>query len=112
MKNLLNLDSPLMIFFSNLTDILILNVLCLLCCLPIVTIGPAITAMHYVTLKMARDEEGYVLKSFLKSFKENFKQSVIAWLGFLAVSIVFFVDYRLLKGMETEKLVFQLRIQH
>ena len=102
MKNLLNLDSPLMIFFSNLTDILILNVLCLLCCLPIVTIGPAITAMHYVTLKMARDEEGYVLKSFLKSFKENFKQSVIVWLGFLAISIVFFVDYRLLKGMETE----------
>ena len=102
MKNLLNLDSPLMIFFSNLTDVLILNVLCLVCCLPIVTIGPSITAMHYVTLKMARDEEGYVLKSFFKSFRENFKQSMIAWLGFLAVTVIFFVDYKLLKGMNTD----------
>ena len=102
MKNLLNLDSPFMIFFSNLTDVLILNVLCLVCCLPIVTIGPSITAMHYVTLKMARDEEGYVLKSFFKSFRENFKQSMIAWLGFLAVTVIFFVDYKLLKGMNTD----------
>lgn len=98
MKNFFNLDSPFMVFLSNLTDVVILNVLCLICCIPIVTIGPSITAMHYVTLKMVREEEGYVVKSFFKAFKENFKQATIAWLAFLVITVVFLLDYRILKA--------------
>lgn len=98
MKNFFNLDSPFMVFLSNLTDVVILNVLCLICCIPIVTIGSSITAMHYVTLKMVREEEGYVVKSFFKAFKENFKQATIAWLAFLAITVVFLLDYRILKA--------------
>lgn len=106
MRKFFNLDSPFMIFLSNLTDVVILNVLCLICCIPIVTIGPSVTAMHYVTLKMARDEEGYVFKSFFKAFKENFKQSFIAWMIFLGITAVFLLDYRILKvsGMEENKI--------
>lgn len=106
MRKFFNLDSPFMIFLSNLTDVVILNVLCLICCIPIVTIGPSVTAMHYVTLKMARDEEGYVFKSFFKAFKENFKQSFIAWIIFLGITAVFLLDYRILKvsGMEENKI--------
>ena len=106
MKNFLNLDSPFMIFLSNLTDVVLLNALCLICCIPIVTIGPSITAMHYVTLKMVREEEGYVVKSFFKAFKENFKQSVIVWMIFLVITLVFFLDYRILNeaGMEENKI--------
>lgn len=107
MKNFFNLDSPFMVFLSNLTDVVILNVLCLLCCIPIVTIGPSITAMHYVTLKMVRGEEGYVVKSFFKAFKENFKQSFIAWIVFLVITIVFLLDYRILKvsGIDANKVL-------
>ena len=99
MKKFFNLDSPFMIFLSNLTDVVILNVLCLVCCIPVITIGPSITALHYVTLKMAREEEILVVKYFFKAFKENFKQAALAWLGFLIVTLVFFVDYRILKVM-------------
>ena len=102
MKNFFNLDSPFMVFLSNLTDVVILNVLCLICCIPIVTIGPSITAMHYVTLKMAREEEGYVVKSFFKAFKENFKQAFIAWMVFLVISVIFILDYRILKASGIE----------
>lgn len=105
MRKFFNLDSPFMVFLSNLTDVVILNVLCLVCSIPIVTIGPSITAMHYVTLKMVREEEGYVVKSFFKAFKENFKQSFIAWMVFLVITVVFLLDYRILKesGMEENK---------
>lgn len=102
MRKFFNLDSPFMIFLSNLTDVVILNVLCLICCIPIVTIGPSISALHYVTLKMAREEEIMVIKYFFKAFKENFKQSLLAWLGFLVITAVFFLDYRILKVMEIE----------
>lgn len=102
MKKFFNLDSPFMIFLSNLTDIVILNVLCLVCCIPVITIGPSVTAMHYVTLKMARDEEIYVAKYFFKAFKDNFKKSFLAWLGFLVITVIFFMDYRILKIMSFE----------
>ena len=102
MRRFLNLDSPLMIFLSNLTDIIVLNVLCFICCLPIITIGPSVTAMHYITLKIARDEEIYVLRDYFKAFKENFKQSIIAWMVFLVITAVFFVDYLILKDMGLE----------
>lgn len=110
MRRFLNLDSPLMIFLSNLTDIVVLNVLCFICCIPIITIGPSVTAMHYVTLKIVRDEEIYVLKDYFKAFKENFKQSVIAWLVFLVITAVFFVDYLILKdmGLENTKVFFMI----
>ena len=52
---------------------------------------------------MAREEEGYVLKSFFKAFKENFKQSCIAWMIFLLVSIIFFVDYKILEAIGVDK---------
>ena len=110
MKKFFNLDSPFMIFLSNLTDVVILNVLCLVCCIPIITIGPSITAMHYVTLKMAREEEILVVKYFFKAFKENFKQAVLAWLGFLVITVVFFLDYRILKvmGLDNTKVLFMV----
>ena len=102
MRKFLNPDSPLMIFLSNLTDIIVLNVLCFICCLPVITIGPSVTAMHYITLKIARDEEIYVLRDYFKAFKENFKQSIIAWMVFLVITAVFFVDYLILKDMGLE----------
>lgn len=106
MKNFFNLDNPFMIFLSNLTDVIILNVICIVCCLPIVTIGASLTAMHYVTLKMVKGEDGYLLKSFFKSFKENFKQSTIIWMIFLVITVVFFLDFRILEnaGMENAQI--------
>ena len=105
MKKILNLDSSFMIFLSNLTDIVILNVLCLICSIPIVTIGPSLTAMHYVTLKMARDEEIYVIKYFFKAWKDNFKKSVIIWIAYLIITVIFFFDYKILtvNGIDENK---------
>ena len=67
MRKFFSLDSSLMIFLSNLTDIIVLNVMCFICCIPIITIGPSVTAMHYITLKIARDEEIYVLRDYFKA---------------------------------------------
>ena len=88
-------DSPLMEGLSKITDLVILNLAVMVCCLPIITAGAAITGMHYVLLKMVRNEEGYILRSYFKSFKENFLQATGMWLIFLAVGIAFGLDLRL-----------------
>ena len=99
MKKFFNLDSPFMVFLSNLVDVIILNIICLICCIPIVTIGPAITAMHYVTLKMVKNENGYTVKAFFKAFKDNFKQSFTIWLVFLVITAVCILDFKILQSM-------------
>ena len=111
MKKFFSIDSPFMVFLSNLTDVIILNVLFLICSIPIITIGPAFTAMHYVTLKMVRREDGYIVKPFFKAFKDNFKQSCIAWLVFLVITIVFILDYKILRAGSTEEnMIFRIII--
>lgn len=88
-----SLDSPLMKVLNKMTDILWLNILTLLLCIPVVTAGAAFTALHYVSLKMARDEEGYITKDYFKSFKENFKQATIIWIIALLLIVILVVDY-------------------
>ena len=86
------LDSPLMNGLSKLADLIWLNILATICCIPIITIGASLTALHYVVLKMVKDEEGYITRSFFKSFKENFKQATLMWLMLLVVFILLVAD--------------------
>lgn len=72
-------------FLNKTADLLILNLITLLMCIPIITAGASLTAMHYVLLKMVRGEEGYIVKSFFRSFKRNFIQATLLWVIFLAV---------------------------
>ncbi len=92
MGKIFNLDSPFARVLSRVADVLILNMLTLICCIPIVTIGAALTAQHYVILKMVRDEDGYMVRSFFKSFINNLKQATCIWLIFLAFILLFALD--------------------
>ena len=61
-------DNPLIRFLNKTTDLLVLNIVFLLCCLPVVTIGASLTAMYAVNLRSVRYGDGYVLKNFFKSY--------------------------------------------
>lgn len=88
----MNPDGKIMNFLSKLGDMFILNILYLICCIPIITIGAATTALYYNTLKMAENRESYVWKEFLRVFKENFRQATIIWLLLLAAVGVLFIN--------------------
>ncbi len=92
MKGLFNYDNPVMRFIGKFWDVLVLNILWLICSLPIFTIGASTTAVYYVTLKLARDDDGYTIRSFFHSFKQNFRQATIIWLIFLLTGIILFAD--------------------
>lgn len=88
MDRLFNMDNKFFTVMGRVADLIMLNVVFLICCLPIVTIGASLTALHYVTLKMARNEESYIIRSFFKSFKQNFKQATVINLIMLAVAAI------------------------
>lgn len=102
MNSLLNPDNPVMQFITKIVYSVYLNILWFVCCIPVVTAGAATTALYYVTLKMAKNEEGGITKSFFKAFKENFKQSTIVWLILLALGIVLGIDGYILWHMRFE----------
>lgn len=91
MNRLFDLDNGFFRFMEKLFDLIVLNILTLLLCVPIVTAGPAITALYYVAMKIVRDEEGYVFKDFFKSFKQNFNQGFVIEL--ILVACVAFLTF-------------------
>ena len=84
--NIFEEGSPVQRFLNKMADLLILNIITLLMCLPIITAGAALTAMHYVLLKMVRGEEGYILRSFFRSFKREFRQATVLWILYVALA--------------------------
>ena len=89
MGKLFDYEHPFLRLLSKISDLFVLNLMTLVLCLPIVTIGASITAAHYTALKLHRGEN-YVMSNFWKSFKENFKQSTIIWIIF---ALFFVVEY-------------------
>ena len=83
MKNFLDLDSPLIRVLSAVADLVLLNLLWLVCCIPVVTIGPSCTAMCYTARRIANRESPVVAQTFFRAFKENFKQSFQVFLVLL-----------------------------
>ncbi|MCQ2081159.1 MAG: YesL family protein [Lachnospiraceae bacterium] len=100
MSKFFNLDSPFMVGLTKVADLMIVNFLALLCCIPIFTIGASMTALHYVCLKIVRNEENYITRMFFKSFKENFKQATIIWLIEVVVIGLFGLDLWILGHTE------------
>jgi len=64
---------------TKIIDLMALNLIFILSCLPIITIGASLTSLYDLTLKMADPERDYFLvKDYVKSFKKNFIQSTTA----------------------------------
>jgi len=85
-----------------MADMLWLNILTLLLCIPIVTAGAALTAMNYMALKIVRNEDCYITRGYFKSFKENFRQATIIWAVMLIIAFVLYGDYQIFKNSGVE----------
>ena len=85
-----SIDGKLFKGLTKAGDFLILGFLMVVFSLPVITIGASVTAAFYVALKLVRDEEGYVFKGFIKSFKENFRQGFLIELivGLLSIFVI------------------------
>ena len=90
---LFDIDSPLMQLMTKIANLMFLNLITLVLCIPIVTGGAALTALNYVVLKMVRDEDCYIMKDYFKSFKANFKQATAIWFICILVALVLGGDF-------------------
>ena len=92
MHNLFHYENPFIQFLVRVGDLMILNALFILCSLPVVTLGASLTALHRVTQNMLFEQEEPLLKAFFRAFRQNFRQSTLAWLVELVVIVSLVCD--------------------
>lgn len=84
MNKIFSLDSPWIQGLGKFADLIFLNLLYLVSCIPIITIGAANAALYDVTLRLSKDD-AIIWRHYWKAFAANFKKSTILWLIFLFV---------------------------
>lgn len=94
MGNLFNMDNAFFRFMGKLFDVVALNLVFIIVCIPIVTIGPAVSALYYASVKSIRRDRSYPIKEFFKAFKRDFKQSFIVGLILVLAAAIIYVDIR------------------
>lgn len=92
MHNLFHYENPFIQFLVRVGDLMILNLLFILCSLPVVTLGASLTALHRVTQNMLFEQEEPLIKAFFRAFRQNFKQSTLVWLVELVVIVSLVCD--------------------
>ena len=92
--NILKPDSPVMNMLSTITNLIIVNLLFVICSIPVITFGAAFSAKYYVSMKIIRGEGTGVFIPFFKAFKRNFKQATATWIIMLVVIFLIIFNWR------------------
>ena len=96
MNIIFSLDNAFFRTVGKMVDLVWVNLLTLVCTLPVVTAGASLTAMYDLLLKMAENKQGKLTAQFFRSFKANFKSATKVWLCALAVLAVYAYNLYLL----------------
>ena len=97
MDHLFSMDNIFFRTVGKLVDLIWVNILTLLCALPVVTAGASFSAMYYLLLRMAEDDQGALTRGFFRAFRENFKSATKVWLCDLGIMFVYLYNLYLLR---------------
>lgn len=92
---MLQKDGKFVKVLNRIADLVGLNLLAILFCIPIITIGASITAVYGCIFRIQEKREGYLTKDFWKLFKECFRPSTIIYLVGVAVVAMLYLDYQI-----------------
>ena len=90
---------------SLLVDLIGVNLVFLLCCIPVITIGPALSALYTITLRLVRNNLAKPVNEFWLAFRQNTKRGIL--LELIAVGVGGLLIYntwltiQLVAGMKT-----------
>ncbi len=92
LSGMLSNDSLFGRIFGKAGDIIITNLLFILCAIPLVTAGASFTAMMDTLMALRSGTCDSIAKHFFKSFKAHLKQSTAVWLITVLLFFILAVD--------------------
>ena len=99
--NIFSYDSKFSQLFLKLSYACWLNMLWMICSLPVITIGASTTALYSVTLKIADERESNITRQFVLAFRDNFKQATRMWILLLLAGILIGGDFYVVLHMRS-----------
>ena len=87
----ISVEDRIMDVLGSVSDIVLLNLLFVVCSLPVVTIGASLTALYGSLFRLARGE-GTLYTSFFRTFKASFGQATLLFLELAAAFAVLVAD--------------------
>ena len=96
--NIFSMDNALFRAIDKFVDLIWLNLLTVVCALPIITAGASLTAMYHVLIKRAMKEEGTITVPFFRAFRSNFKNATCIWILALLIFAIYAYNIYLLSA--------------
>lgn len=100
MEKILNIDGPLMGLMNKTGQLIALSVLWLMCCIPLITIPTATTALYYAVCKSIRHDQGSALKEYWRSFRANILRGMAAGIPMAGLTALLAMNLRILNAGE------------
>lgn len=100
MQNILSSESPLMHTANRIADLIILNLLTILCSLPIFTIHVSMTALFACVRDLTSDTGGSVVHQYFHHWKTSFLPGTKLFVPVLVVWALLVLDAFFLTGTE------------
>ena len=97
---LFDYDGPLMRALIHIGELILLNLMYLLCCFPVVTAGASTAAMYTVTFRNLDGKGSHVCRQFWTAFRANFKKATLEWLVMLLVAGLLYADFCIITQTE------------
>ena len=98
MNTLFSLNSPLGQKMTLMSNLVLLNLLWILCSLPVVTMGAATAAMYHVIFLYITNQDDAVIKPFFKALKGSLKQTTPIWLLHILTGGMLLAEFFYLSG--------------
>lgn len=102
MRFLFDPDSHFSQFLIRLCDLILLNVVYLLTCLPLFTIGAATAALYDTVFRMDTEREGKLMATYFHAFRENFRQGTAVWLLLVVYGIATWMNMNIFSDMGSQ----------
>ena len=86
-------------FLTALANLIIVNFLFIITCIPVITIGASITSLYRITIAILAGDNPSVWKDYLTCFKNNFLKATLFQLLYTALTAFFLFEIFMVNNM-------------
>lgn len=95
---------------NKLGEIILLNIVFLICCVPVLTIGSALTSFYYAMIKSVRRERGGPVREFMSSMKRTLGKGILLTIGIIVWMTLLYLGVRMAWTGAGETVTFTLAL--
>ncbi|MCR5329194.1 MAG: DUF624 domain-containing protein [Saccharofermentans sp.] len=90
-------------FLTGLANLIIVNLLFMITCIPVITIGASVTSLYRITIAILAGDNPAVFRDYLKSFKDNFLKATLLQLLYMFLAAFFLFEIYMVNNMMDPK---------